>query len=61
MNCIDEIQKYKNKEFCKSIQCSALSKKDKCKVDGCLKTAKEFHHWLNENNFCITKCIKYKD
>lgn len=60
MWCNDKIKLYKNKEFCKSIKCVALHK-DKCKADRCLKTAKEFYHWLNENNFCISKCIKYKE
>jgi hypothetical protein len=56
---LDDIGKYKNKEFCIAVDCNKLSKnKDKCNMSGCIKTAKEFHHCLNENHFCITKCIK---
>lgn len=60
MNWINKNQLYQSKEFCKSVRCAALDM-DKCKAHKCLKTAKEFHNWLNENNFCISKCIKYKD
>ena len=52
-----KIELYKSKEFCKSIRCAGLHN-DECKASKCLKTAKEFHHWLNKNNFCISKCIK---
>jgi hypothetical protein len=56
-------RRYENKEFCKSVKCSKLSKDGtKCEDTLCVRTAKEFHHWLNENNFCIRKCeIGVKD
>jgi len=60
MLCSDKIETYKSKEFCKSIKCTGL-KKGKCIDSSCIKTAKEFHHWLIENNFCISKCVKNKD
>lgn len=51
--------RYKNKEFCIDIKCNKLSlDKTNCTYKGCIKSAKDFHHWLNENNFCISKCIK---
>jgi hypothetical protein len=58
MFCSAEVIKYKNKEFCKSINCTQLTKQDECKIKGCIYSAKDFHHWLNKNNFCISKCIK---
>lgn len=59
MWCGGEIERYKSKEFCKSVKCSMLNLSGtKCISDGCIKTAKEFHHWLNKNNFCISKCVK---
>lgn len=47
--------RYQNKEFCKSVRCSKLEG-GKCVDTYCVKTAKEFHHWLNENGFCLLKC-----
>ena len=58
MSCSTEVVKYKNKEFCQSIGCSKLTKQNKCKLKGCIWSAKEFHRWLNENDFCISKYIK---
>jgi len=62
MWCSDKVERYKNKEFCISIMCENLSKnKKKCKILGCTRDAKQFHHWLNQNNYCISKCIKASD
>lgn len=63
-----EARRYKNKEFCKSVKCKKLVQntidKTHCYCEmhggGCVKTAKEFHNWLNENNFCLLKCTMAK-
>jgi len=52
-------QRYQKKEFCIAMNCPRLMKRSlKCKTKSCIYSAKQFHHWLNENDFCIAKCIK---
>jgi len=46
-----ELRRYSDKEFCKSMKCYALERDDKCRAHTCVKTAKDFHRWLNENGF----------
>jgi len=51
--------RYTSHEFCEAVQCEGLShslngtpqcgRADRC----CLKTAKEFHKWLEQNLFII--------
>lgn len=51
--------RYKKYEFCESVKCEGLkySLKDEPYCgrydETCLKTAKEFHTWLNKNLFII--------
>lgn len=59
---------YKRREYCKSIKCPVQmlmnGKKEGSKEydeikeicrEKCLHTAREFHHWLDENGFLIVK------
>lgn len=50
-------REYRKYEFCKDIACFELGENNNCQEtpDKCTKTAKEFHHWLNENGFEIVK------
>mgnify|MGYP001472192644 CR=1 FL=1 len=58
-----ELRRYENKEFCKDMQCQMLHRSSVDKNEffcerntkGCVYTAKEFHHWLNENGFHLLK------
>lgn len=58
-----ELRRYTNKEFCVAVKCKELlhggTDKDdlhcNSKNNGCIKTAKEFHKWLNENGFHLLK------
>ena len=45
---------YKKYEFCISVKCPMLVD-NKCKVDAdnCVCTAKQFHKWLNRNQFML--------
>lgn len=59
MKITDE-NKYKDYEFCKAVECSELIKPydkldSKCNLSECVKTAKEFHGWLNINGYKIVK------
>ena len=52
---------YQNYDFCKDVECSELIKPydkldSKCNLSECVKTAKEFHKWLNSNGYRIVKC-----
>ena len=51
---------YQNYDFCKDVECSELIKPydkldSKCNLSECVKTAKEFHKWLNSNGYKIVK------
>ena len=51
---------YQNYDFCKDVECSELIKPydkldSKCNLSECVKTAKEFHKWLNSNGYSIVK------
>ena len=46
---------YGKHEFCKSMNCPYLTPATTCDICGCFYTAKQFHHWLQENNFKIIK------
>ena len=55
-----ELRRYTKNEFCKNIGCehfkpSFETDELKCQAVGCIKTAKDFHHWLNENKFHLLK------
>jgi|GEM_PF-842092 len=52
--------RYQKYEFCKDVKCQALIEYDEGHLcirdpDKCYYTAKEFHSWLNENQFTIRK------
>ena len=52
-------REYKKYEFCKAVKCCNFNN-NKCDHKGkrnimCNRTAKEFHHYLKENNFRIVK------
>ena len=56
----NEYQEYQDYEFCKAVECSELIKPydkldSKCNLSECVKTAKEFHEWLNSNGYRIVK------
>ncbi len=46
---------YEKYEFCRSMNCPYLTESTICNIYGCFYTAKQFHHWLQENNFKIIK------
>ena len=51
------LEEYKKYEFCKDINCPCLISGN-CivqHIDECLYTAKEFHKWLNKNDYKIIK------
>jgi hypothetical protein len=52
----DNQQEYQKYGFCRDIGC-AYAPPSGCKMDapGCVRTAKEFHHWLKENGYRIVK------
>lgn len=53
-------REYRKYEFCEDIDCIGM-RHGKCSVKGpneCICTAKDFHHWLNENGFKIVKAAK---
>ena len=49
-------QEYGKYEFCRDIGC-VYAPPNGCKIDapGCVRTAKEFHHWLKENGYRIVR------
>jgi len=56
------INKYQKHEFCRDVECEGLRSdlngdKTQCPyyAEYCLKTAKEFHDWLKNKGFKITK------
>ena len=56
----NEYQEYQDYEFCKAVECSELIKPydkldSKCNLSECVKTAKEFHKWLEMNLYEIVK------
>lgn len=48
---------YERYEFCRSINCPNIADKTHCDTfnEYCIFTAKQLHHWLQENNFKINK------
>jgi hypothetical protein len=51
-------RQYKKYEFCIDVNCPMFHHIElKCLVDEscCIKTAKQFHKWLKNNNFIICK------
>lgn len=44
---------YKDYEFCKDICCPKFA--EKCTIDNCIHTAKDFHEWLVKNGFSLLK------
>jgi hypothetical protein len=50
-------REYHKYEFCRAVGCIGNAPTNKCNVDPgmCIHTAKEFHHWLNDNGFEIRK------
>ena len=55
----NKYQEYQDYDFCKDVKCVEYDHENKyCSiVSGCIKTAKEFHGWLNINDY---KIVKYK-
>ena len=51
--------RYQKYEFCDTIDCPGM-RNGKCQVkqEDCIRTAKEFHHWLSDNGFEIVKSIE---
>jgi len=52
------LKEYGKYEFCKDVRCIGLNNNTKkCMTNDscCPYTAKEFHHWLKENEFKIVK------
>ena len=52
------MKEYKKYEFCKSVGCIELTKKEPIKcgaVYKCVYTAREFHRWLKNNGYKILK------
>jgi len=65
-----QVRHYEDKEFCKEVNCAQLHQNTitpehfYCKRSasgGCTKTAKDFHHWLEENGFMLLKLIGEKE
>lgn len=50
-------REYRKYEFCENVGCPTIKNGGKCRIEPsmCWCTAKEFHHWLNENGFKIVK------
>lgn len=61
-----EVRSYRDKEFCKSVGCEQLHQNTidpnhfycRRRAEGCTKTAKDFHHWFEENGFLLVKPAK---
>jgi len=48
------MNKYKQYEYCKAVGCLGLNGSE-CTSNGCFKTAKDFHTWLDKNGYDIRK------
>lgn len=57
MNGIPKSKEYQKYEFCRDMKCSYLIDEACClePAPSCRYTAKEFHHWLQDNRFLIVK------
>lgn len=51
---VEEVEEYKNHEFCKDVECTALEY-NTCSPVICHKTAKHFHKWLKQHGYKIVK------
>jgi len=48
----EQQSRYQKYEFCKAIRCCNINRDGTCNTEPskCLMTAKEFHHWLKDND-----------
>ena len=50
------VVEYKSYDFCKSVECGLVDECQNKTVTICNRSAKNFHKWLEENDYKIVKC-----